>query len=127
MRGINGNWRRKMTNWKTAVCIAALLITQDALADQYSGAADCEAYAKNEARRQGNVLGGAARGAARGAVLGRIVGRDSKSRRRGAKLGAIAGGARRAKEKDRVYDRAFKRCMQDLSDQRKYENENNDQ
>ena len=106
-----------MTNWKIAVCVSALLITQDVLADEYSGAADCEAYARNAERDQGRVLGGAARGAARGAVLGRIIGGDRRSRRRGAKLGAIAGGARRARAKNRAYDEAYNRCMRDLRDQ----------
>jgi hypothetical protein len=79
-----------MMNWKIVSCVAALLISQDAYTDRYSGATDCEAYANNEARRQGTVLGGAVRGAARGAVLGRIIGRDSKFRRRGAKPDAQA-------------------------------------
>lgn len=114
-----------MTNWKIAVCVAALLITQDALGDQYSGAADCEAYARNAERNQGRVMGGAVRGAVRGAALGRIIGEDRRSRRRGAKLGAIAGGARRARAKKGAYDDAYNRCMRDLREQRKHENEEN--
>jgi len=38
-------------NWKVAMCVVALLLVQDASADQYSGAADCEDYARDVARR----------------------------------------------------------------------------
>ena len=100
-------------NWKLVLCLAALSITHNAGADQYSGAADCEAYARNAERQQGSIVGNAAGSAVRGAIFGRIVGGNSKSRRRGAKLGAISGGLRAAARKREAYDRAYNRCMQD--------------
>lgn len=54
----------------TIICGMALSLGQPVFADQYSGAADCEAYARNVERQQGRALGGAARGAARGALVG---------------------------------------------------------
>ncbi len=73
--------------------------------------ADCDAFARNEARRySGSMIGGAARGAARGALFGAIVG-NRKSARRGAALGAIGGGARRAMNREREHRRAYDDCM----------------
>ena len=83
-------------NWKVVLCLAALSITQNAAADQYSGAADCEAYARNAERQQGSIVGNAAGSAVRGA-----------------KLGAISGGLRAAANKRKAYDHAYNRCMQD--------------
>lgn len=100
-------------NFKVPIIVTALLFTQGVLADEYSGAADCEAYARNAANDRGRVLGGAARGAIKGAALGAIFGDTSRSARRGAKIGAIAGGLRRARERDRARERAFDRCMRD--------------
>jgi len=102
-------------NWKIILCMTAFLFTQDAYADRFSGAADCEAYARNAERHQSSVVGGAANSAVKGAILGRILGGDSKSRRRGAKLGAISGGIKAAKKKKKAYDRAYRDCMQNSS------------
>ena len=109
-----------------AICAVALLLGQSALADQYSDAANCEAYARKVEREQGRVLGGAARGAARGALVGQIIGRDKDARRRGAKLEAIAGGARRARAKDRAYEEAFARCMSEIQSDREQAEEKSD-
>ena len=99
----------------TGTVLLSVLCTPAAMADgHYGGAAECEAYARNEARRAGRIVGGAARGAARGAILGGIVGDNSRAARRGARLGAIAGGARRARERDRAYQRAYDTCMADM-------------
>ena len=99
----------------TVLVVLPVMLCASAVAqDQYRGAADCEAFARNEARNAGRVVGGAARGAARGAILGGIIGDSSKAARRGATLGAIAGGARRAAERERVYQQAYEMCMADM-------------
>ena len=97
------------------LCLGASLAAADG---HYAGAADCEAYARNEARNQGRVMGGAARGATRGAIIGGLVGDNSESARRGAKLGAVAGGLRRARQREQAYSIAYERCMADVQYQR---------
>ena len=101
-----------MTDWRIILCAAVLLFTQDSYADKYSGAADCEAYARDAERRQGSIVGGAANTAVKGAILGRILGGNSSSRRRGAKLGALSGGIKKVKKKKKAYNRAYRECMQ---------------
>ena len=102
----------------SSVAVACLLLkaTGTGAADPYTGAADCEAYARQVERNQGRVLGGAGRGAVRGAALGAVLGDNSESARRGAKLGAVAGGLRRAGERRRAFDQAYAECMRDRRD-----------
>ncbi len=102
---------RKTLIWSLMLVGFALFSLTSAHTAHAQSPADCDAYARNEARRySGSMMGGAARGAMRGAIFGGIVG-NKKSARRGAALGAIAGGARRSMNRAHEHGRAYDDCM----------------
>ena len=81
---------------------------------------DCAAQAEYAVRERGSndAVMGVAGGAVTGAAFGAIVGDSSRAAGRGALFGAIVGGANEASQRDRDYERAYRRCMYGLQEMR---------
>ena len=96
------------------ILVAASAVPERAYSQGAPGAAYCQGFARDYARRnsRGPVAGGALFGAVGGAIIGGIIGGPvGVAAAIGGGAGAVVGGGARANRYNAIYNQAFANCM----------------